>query len=246
MLIHNYSSTGEYLNTAYADECQIRPGTHLVPAHATTLPMPPLATGEAAVFDETLQAWSIVPDHRGKTVYDSGTGAEVQVADLGTLAANLQLTKPAPSPAQVAVALAANKTAALAAIDQFHANTVQGLAGNPTQVEKDTWAMKLATANAVVADTPVSGEGAAFMTPMGLIAAANATAVQVSTADAARATWAAKVQANAAKFAGLVGVADALRTRAKAAVTAAVDQAGLDAAIADNKAAAQAAIVALG
>lgn len=104
--------------------------------------------------------------------------------------------------------------------------------------------MKLTTANAVVAKTPVSAEGTAFMTALGLIAPATATAAQVTAADTARAAWAAKVQANAAKFAGLVGLADNLRTQAKAAITAAVDQPALDAAQVVNKTAALAAIAA--
>lgn len=152
--------------------------------------------------------------------------------------------KPAPTAADLAAQFAANKAAALIAIDQFHADTVQQLAGNPTQVEKDSWAMKLTTANAVVAKATVSAEGIAFMTALGLIAPAGATAAQVTAADAAKAIWAAKVQANAAKFAGLVGLADKLLTQAKAAITAAVDQVALDAAQVANKAATLAAIAA--
>lgn len=151
----------------------------------------------------------------------------------------------APTAADLAAQFAAAKAAALIAVDTFHANTVQQLAGNPTQVEKDSWSMKLSTANAVIAKATVSAEGIAFMTALGLIAPAGATAAQVTAADAAKATWAAKVQANAAKFAGLVGLADNLRTQAKAALTAAVDQASLDAAQTANKAAALAAIAAL-
>lgn len=150
----------------------------------------------------------------------------------------------APTAADLAAQFAANKAAALVAVDQFHADTVQQLAGNPTQVEKDSWAMKLSTANAVVAKATVSAEGIAFMTALGLIAPAGATAAQVIAADAAKAIWAAKVQANAAKFAGLVGLADNLRTQAKAAITAAVDQVALDAAQVANKSAALAAIAA--
>lgn len=149
---------------------------------------------------------------------------------------------PTPTAAELAAQFAVKKSAALLAVDQFHADTVQQLAGNPTQVEKDSWAMKLSTANAVIAKAVVSAEGIAFMTALGLIAPAGATAAQVTAADAAKAAWAAKVQANAAKFAGLVGLADNLRTQAKAAITAAVDQAALDAAQVANKAAALAAI----
>lgn len=138
--------------------------------------------------------------------------------------------KPAPTAAQLAAILDTNKTAALNTVDAFHAATVQKLAGNPTQVEKDTWAMKLATANAVAAGTSVSGEGNAFMTANGL----NTPALQ--------AAWAAKVLANAANYAGIVGLLDAWRSQAKAAITGAADQAALDQAITANTAAADAAI----
>ncbi len=155
------------------------------------------------------------------------------------------VSKPAPTAADLAAQFAANKAAALAAIDVFHATTVQGLAGNPTQVEKDSWAMKLATASAVAAKAAIGAEGTAFLSALGLIAPATATAAQTTAADTARVAWATAVQANAAKYSGLVGLADKLRSSAKAAVTAAVDQAALDAAIAANKTAAQAVIAAL-
>ncbi|MEQ1915229.1 MAG: hypothetical protein ABL856_00725 [Gallionella sp.] len=174
-------------------------------------------------------------------VASGASGARVFTAahgDVLNLPATLEpFTPPVPTAAQLAAAavaqFAANKAAALAAIDQFHAHTVQGLAGNPTQVEKDSWAMKLATANAVVAKAVISAEGAAFMAAAGMDTAALKTA------------WAAAVQANAAKFAGLVGLADKLRSAAKAAVTAALDQAALDAAIAANKTTANAVLAAL-
>lgn len=152
---------------------------------------------------------------------------------------------PIPTAAELTAQFAANKAAALAAIDQFHAQTVQGLAGNPTQVEKDSWAMKLATASAVSAKAAISAEGTAFLSALDLIAPATATAAQITAANTARVAWATAVQANAAKYAGLVGLADKLRSSAKAAVTAAVDQAALDAAQVANRAAADAVVAAL-
>ncbi len=137
---------------------------------------------------------------------------------------------PAPTAAQLAVILETNKTSAIQDVNAFHAATVQQLAGNPTQVEKDTWAMKLATANALAAGTSVSGEGNAFMTANGL------------TTPALQAAWAAKVLANAANYAGIVGLLDAWRSQSKTAITGAADQAALDLAITANTAAADAAI----
>lgn len=233
MKIYNYHpDTHEYLSSAHADVDPLDPDNHLIPAHATSVAVPIIKNGEAAIFSEATQTWSVVPDFRGQTLYDQTTGDAVVIEDLGAFE-NLVAVKPQPTQAQLAAQLAANKIAALASVDQFHAETVQQLAGNPTQVEKDTWAMKLATANAVAANAPVSGEGNAFMTAAGM------------TAPTLQLAWAAKVQANAAKFAGLVGMADALRSQAKSAIINAADQAALDAVQVANKAAALEAIAAL-
>lgn len=151
---------------------------------------------------------------------------------------------PAPTAAQLAAQFESTKAAALAAVDQFHAQMVQQLAGNPTQVEKDSWAMKLATANEVSANAPVNAAGVAFLTALGYLAPAGATAAAVTAADTARVAWAAKVLTNASNYAGLVGLADSLRTASKAAITAAADQIALDAAIVANRAAADAAVTA--
>lgn len=232
MKIHNYSQTsGEYINTTVADESPLEPGKFMIPAFATAIEPPAVKANEVAVF--AAGAWSIVPDYRGQTVYDKTTGDPVQITDLGALATNLVVTKPLPTQAQIDAQFAVSKAEALSAVDKFHAETVQRLAGNPTQVEKDTWSMKLATANAVLTNSTVSAEGVAFMTAAGF------------TTVSAQSAWAAKVQANAAKFAGLVGLADSLRSQAKAVIIAAVDKAALDTAIADSKAAALAAIAAL-
>lgn len=139
---------------------------------------------------------------------------------------------PIPTAADLAAQFAANKTAAIAAVDQFHAATVQQLAGSPTQVEKDSWAMKMSASNAVLNNTPVSAEGAAFMVAFGL------------STSAAQTAWATSVRTLAAKYSGLVGIADGLRKTAKAAIVTAADQVSLDAAVAANKTAAQAAIAA--
>lgn len=226
MKIYNYSpATREYINSAEADVSPLEPGVFMIPAFATDI-APPNVTGslKAVFFDGK---WAKVPDHRGEVWFDA-QHLRHEITELGVT----------PDPAWVnqlsaADQLAVAKLSALAAVDRFHAETVQQLAGNPTQVEKDTWSMKLATANAVLANSTVSTEGVAFMTAAGF------------TTASVQSAWAAKVQANAAKFAGLVGLADSLRSQAKAAITAAVDEVALDAAIADSKAAALAAIAAL-
>lgn len=223
----------ELLGEDFAYEDPLEPGNFHCPENSSFNAPSATATNEIAVHIEATDSWIVEPDFRGVKVYDRDTGDEVKVEARGALAANLVTVKPQPTLAQLSVLLASNKTAALAAVDQWHASMVQQLAGNPTQVEKDTWAMKLSTANAVAAGATVSGEGNAFMAANGL------------TTPALQAAWAVKVLANAAKFAGLVGALDAVRSKVKTAITNAADQTALDAALLDNQTVAQAAIAAL-
>ncbi|VTU36987.1 hypothetical protein [Variovorax sp. PBL-E5] len=59
MLVHHYSpSTGAYLGTGRADECQLEPGVFHVPAYATVI-TPPTGFGDGlyAAFDDAQQQW---------------------------------------------------------------------------------------------------------------------------------------------------------------------------------------------
>lgn len=122
---------------------------------------------------------------------------------------------------------------ALQSIDQFHAETVQKLVGSPTQVEKDTWALKLEVANAIVRKLPIAATGQAFLESAGLAS------------DSAKAEWAASVLAKSAAYAQVVGVAERLRDEARTAVRAASDDAALAAVIEAQHAAADDAIAQL-
>lgn len=122
---------------------------------------------------------------------------------------------------------------ALGTIDQFHAETVQKLVGNPTQVEKDTWALKLEVANALTAGVSVGPAGQAFLAGAGL-------------ADvAARDAWVASVLAKSAAYAQVVGLAERLRDTARSAVRAAANEAEVAEALAAQRAAADDAIAQL-
>lgn len=112
-------------------------------------------------------------------------------------------------------ALAAAKKAAFLAIDQFHAATVQKLVENPTQVEKDTWSLKLEVASAITNKTSVSAAGQAFL------------AGAKMTTDAAKAEWAASVLTKSAAYAQVVGLAEKLRNTARTAIKTATDEASL-------------------
>lgn len=119
------------------------------------------------------------------------------------------------------------KTTALTTIDHFHAETVQQLVGNPTQVEKDTWALKLEIANAITSKAPISPAGQSFLQSANI------------TTGAAQAEWATSVLAKSAAYATVVGLAEALRSTARAAVKAATDQASLESALAAHRTAAE-------
>lgn len=129
--------------------------------------------------------------------------------------------------------LAKGVLVALVTIDQFHADTVQKLVGSPTQVEKDTWSLKLEAASAITNKTTVSSAGQAFLAGAGM------------TTDAAKVAWAASVLAKSAAYAQVVGLAERLRDTARTAVKAATDETTLKAALDAQRAAADAAVASL-
>jgi hypothetical protein len=131
------------------------------------------------------------------------------------------------------LALTARVAQAMVSIDQFHAEKVQALVGSPTQVEKDTWALKLETANAIANKTPVSVAGQAFLQSAGM------------STDAAKAAWAASVLAKSAAYAAIVGLAERLRDAARTAVKLATDEASIKVALDAQRAAADAAVARL-
>lgn len=114
-----------------------------------------------------------------------------------------------------AQALAEAKKLALHRVDAFHAEIVQSLVDNPTQVEKDTWALKLETADAIAAGAALSTAGEQFVTAAGLHD------------DADRQSWAQAVLVNAAAYARVVGLAERLRDNARTAIRAARDEADI-------------------
>lgn len=140
------------------------------------------------------------------------------------------LAPPTPS---VEETFAVLKDAAIRSIDEFHAATVQRLVGNPTQVEKDTWALKLEVANAITSKAVVSAAGQAFLASAGI------------STDAAKSAWAASVLAKSSAYAQVVGLAEKLRDTARTAVKAATDEASLKAALDAQRAAADAAVASL-
>ena len=105
--------------------------------------------------------------------------------------------------------LADLQTIAVKRIDQAHAQFLLKAVGNPTQVEINTWPLKLEIKNAILAELPLNQEQQAFVDSAGLDTPAKQTA------------WAQSVQAKSAYSAHATGVAEAVRDTAKEMVQAA-------------------------
>ncbi len=70
---------------------------YLLPAFATEIQPPSVATRQAAIFSDG--SWTIVPDLRGVTAYATTTGQLTPITELGKTLAELGLTESAPPPA---------------------------------------------------------------------------------------------------------------------------------------------------
>lgn len=200
---------------------------------------------ESVVFKDG--AWFLVSDWRGVELYSTADGSAVVISESGQTPDDVGATdKPMPSAAhswsgsawelddvKVQRLFVDAKARALSAIDGFHAKVVQQLVGDPTQVEKDTWALKLEAANAISSQVPLSVAGQAFLNAAGI------------TAEAEKQEWAMAVLKKSAAYAGIVGLAEGLRARAKAAVRDASNLDEVQLAIEDQRAAADAAVAAL-
>lgn len=84
--------TGEYLGSSQADPSPLEPGVWLLPAHCFTDAPPAAGQGQAVVRENN--AWVVVADHRGATVYSTETGESRTWGQLGALPAGLTLTAP--------------------------------------------------------------------------------------------------------------------------------------------------------
>ena len=67
MRIYNYDPiTHEFISEGAADESPLEPGVFLIPANATSKPVPKTKPGAAAIFDG--DKWRVVTDYRGRSV----------------------------------------------------------------------------------------------------------------------------------------------------------------------------------
>ncbi|HIF2770353.1 TPA: tail fiber assembly protein [Salmonella enterica] len=84
------SDTNEFIG---AGDAYIPPHTGL-PANCTDIAPPDIPSSYIAVFDSETQTWSLHEDHRGETVYDTTTGNQVYISDLGPLPENVTSVSP--------------------------------------------------------------------------------------------------------------------------------------------------------
>ena len=65
-----------------------------LPAHATDIAPPDVPAGFVAVFNSENETWSLVEDHRGKTVYDVASGKALFISEPGPLPENVTWKSP--------------------------------------------------------------------------------------------------------------------------------------------------------
>ncbi|EEW0948163.1 tail fiber assembly protein [Escherichia coli] len=84
------AGTNEFIGEG---DAYIPPHTGL-PANSTNIAPPDVPAGFVAVFNKVNESWSIVEDHRGKTVYDVVSGKALFISELGPLPENVTWKSP--------------------------------------------------------------------------------------------------------------------------------------------------------
>ncbi|EMY5092933.1 tail fiber assembly protein [Salmonella enterica] len=84
------SDTNEFIG---AGDAYIPPHTGL-PANCTDIAPPDIPDSHIAVFDAETETWRLHENHRGETVYDTTTGNQVYISELGPLPENVTSVSP--------------------------------------------------------------------------------------------------------------------------------------------------------
>ena len=82
--------TNEFIGES---DAYIPPHTGL-PANSTGIAPPDIPAGFAAVFNAAEMKWELMEDHRGKTVYETKTGAAIYISELGALPPDVTAISP--------------------------------------------------------------------------------------------------------------------------------------------------------
>ena len=222
--IYNYlPQTGEFVSDSEADASPLEPGVFLIPAFATTTKPPIKADHEIPVFSDG--QWHLQADWRNVALYNTTDGSTVYISEIGKTPADLQATdQPRPTPAHVwkdgvwvldtalqAQHFADAKDKALVEIDNARAQAVQTLVRHPTQVEKDSWALKIETARALIDHTTLTPASQAFLEKTGMN-------------EEEQQKWAASVKTKFCEYADILGRTEKLRETARAAIKATTDE----------------------
>ncbi|MED9724502.1 tail fiber assembly protein [Escherichia marmotae] len=89
--VFNYlDGTNEFIGES---DMYIPPHTGL-PANCTDIAPPDIPAGYAAVFNADEMKWHLMEDHRGKTVYETKTGAAIYISELGALPPDVTTISP--------------------------------------------------------------------------------------------------------------------------------------------------------
>lgn len=88
-----YNLRADTLEFIGAGDAYIPPHTGL-PAYCTDIEPMKVPAGNVAIFNSSKLAWSLVDDHRGKTVFNTETGSEMYITELGSLPKNVTSIAP--------------------------------------------------------------------------------------------------------------------------------------------------------
>jgi hypothetical protein len=115
MTVYQTNAAGVYVGEALARESPLEPGVYLIPARAVTVAPPAVPEGHAVVWDEAAGAWSLVEDHRGRTIYATATAEAMTMVALGPIPAGYTDQVPPAHPIWVNGAWSVDLAAVIAA-----------------------------------------------------------------------------------------------------------------------------------